>query len=565
MKTERFDPVSLEILWSRLVNITEECWVTIWRTAFSMIIGEAQDFGCELLDAKGESLAHSPRSMPVFNLTLPRAVQGLLEHFPPETLEEGDVLATNDPWVCAGHLYDVALVSPIFLSGRLVGLAGSIAHCSDVGGSLDPLNVREVYEEGIQVPPMKLFRRGSPNVDVLAMIRQNVRKGDMMMGDLQAQLAANQVGARRLLEFMDEYGLEDLSELAAVVQHRAEQAMRDAISGIPDGDYRHAVEFDAIGHRLSLPVRVTIRDDEVSVSWEGAPPQVERGGINCTLSYTAAHTAYALKCLLTPEVPSNAGDFRPIRVSAPEGSILNCRYPAPVNVRTMTGWYCAPAIFGALAPALPERVQGFTGMPAGAGTYGYATNGRSYNDHLFQGGGQGAAACCDGKSALLFPTSAANTSVEMFETRTPLLVECKELVPDSGGAGRSRGGLGQRVRLRKLRDDGQPAFVSLHPQGIEVETPGLFGGRAGRRADILLDEEGQPARRHRELGGLAELRRASQRLTIELAGGSGYGDPRQRPPQRVQSDLEEGLVTTEGLTAYGYRLSSEGQLHRDDG
>lgn len=550
MSEQPFDPVSLEILWSRLVNITEECWITIWRTAFSMIIGEAQDFGCELLDARGESLAHSPRSMPVFNLTLPRAVKGLLERFPPETLVEGDVLATNDPWICAGHLYDVALVTPVFRRGKLVGLVGSIAHCSDVGGSHDSLAVREIYEEGVQIPPIKLHKAGVPNEEVLAMIAQNVRKPDMVIGDLQAQIGSNQVGAARLVEFMDEYGLETLEVLASVVQDRADLAMRQAITAIPDGEYRHEVEFDAIGNRLSLPVAITVRGDELWVDWSGAPPQVEVGGINCTYSYTAAHTAYALKCMLTPDVPSNAGDIRAIHISAPEGSILNCRYPAAVNIRTMTGWYCAPAVFGALAKALPDRVQGFTGMPAGAGVYGYDGIGRAFNDHLFQGGGQGAGGHGDGKSALLFPTSAANTSVEMFETRTPMLVECKELIPDSGGPGRHRGGLGQRVRVRKLADDGRPALVSLHPQGIEIDTPGLFGGGPGRRGAIRLEEEGRPDLGHRQLGGLAELRRPSQRLTIELAGGSGYGIPAERSLEDLQRDLEEGYVTEPGKAAY---------------
>lgn len=179
-----FDPVTLEILWSRLVNITEECWITLWRTAFSMIIGEAQDFGCELLDARGESLADSPRSMPVFNLTLPRAVRALLERFPPETLEEGDVLATNDPWICAGYLFDLALVTPVFRRRRLVGLVGSIAHCSDISGTRDSLAVREIYEEGLQIPPIRLHRRGEPNLEVLALLSRNVRKGEMVLGDL---------------------------------------------------------------------------------------------------------------------------------------------------------------------------------------------------------------------------------------------------------------------------------------------------------------------------------------------------------------------------------------------
>jgi 5-oxoprolinase (ATP-hydrolysing) len=537
-----FDPVSLEVMWSRLVNITEECWVTIWRTAFSTIIGEAQDFGCELLDAGGESLAHSPRSMPVFNLTLPRAVKALLREFPSETLRDGDVLITNDPWICAGHLFDVALVTPVFRDGRVVALVGSIAHCSDIGGTRDYQRVREVYEEGLQIPPMKLFEAGALNRTLFSLIERNVRKSDMVLGDIYAQHGANLVAAERLLAFMDAYDLSDLEALATEVQHRAEVAMREAIGATPDGTYRARVGFDGVGDPLELAVAVHVEGDAMRVVWE-APPQLPRGGINCTLNYTAAHTVYALKCILTPDIPSNAGCFRPISVEAPEGSILNCRYPAAVNQRTQTGWYCAPAIFAALADVLPDRVQAFTGLPMGAGAYGLDGDGSVYNDHLFQGGGQGASLHGDGVSALLYPTSAGNTSIEMFETRTPLVVEEKAFIADSGGAGRHRGGLGQRVSVRKLHDDGHPALLSLHPQGMLVSTPGLHGGRAGSLARIVLERPEGPLA-DLELHGLAELRTPADRCLIEMPGGSGFGDPRERDPELVERDLREGFVTS---------------------
>ena len=548
MKNVTFDPVTLEVMWSRLINITEECWITIWRTAFSTIIGEAQDFGCELLDVGGESLAHSPRSMPVFNLTLPRAVKSLLAAFPKETLREGDVLVTNDPWMCAGHLFDVALVTPVFREGRMVALAGSIAHCSDIGGTRNHMNAREVYEEGLQIPPMKLYRGGEPNGDLLGLIRQNVRKPDMVLGDIHAQHAANRVAMHRLLDFMEEYGLDDLSGLALEVQSRAERAMREAIAAVPDGLYGSRVSFDAIDEPLQLAVEIEVEGDRMKVAWEG-PAQLPVGGINCTMNYTAAHTVYALKSILTPEIPSNAGCFKPIEVTAPDGSILNCRYPASVNMRTHTGWYCAPAIFAALASVLPDQVQAFTGLPMGAGAYGKDRNGEVYNDHLFQGGGQGASAHGDGKSALLFPTSAANTSVEMFETRTPLLVEEKALLADSGGPGKYRGGLGQRVCVRKLYDDGQPALLSLHPQGMLVATPGLFGGQAGSLAAVAFDAP-EGLRRNRDLDGIAELNRPSEVCVIEMPGGSGYGDPAERDRQAVERDLREGYITEAGKARY---------------
>ncbi|MEX2542070.1 MAG: hydantoinase B/oxoprolinase family protein [Trueperaceae bacterium] len=543
-----FDPVSLEVMWSRLVNITEECWITIWRTAFSTIIGEAQDFGCELLDADGESLAHSPRSMPVFNLTLPRAVKALLEQFPKETLREGDVLVTNDPWLCAGHLFDVALVTPVFRHGDLVALVGSIAHCSDIGGTRHYQSVREVYEEGLQIPPMKLYEAGVPNASLFALIERNVRKGEMVLGDIQAQHSANKVAMHRLLSFMEAYELNDLRALAYEVQSRAEGAMREAVAAVPDGVYRSRVKFDGHAEPLELAVSITVAGETLHVDWE-APPEQPMGGINCTMNYTAAHTVYALKCILTPDIPSNAGCFRPIEVTAPEGSVLNCVYPAAVNQRTQTGWYCAPAIFAALAEVLPERVQAFTGLPMGAAAYGRDAEGNVYNDHVFQGGGQGASLSGDGQSALLYPTSAGNTSIEMFETRTPLLVEEKAFIADSGGPGRHRGGLGQRLRLRKLFDDGQASLLSLHPQGMIVATPGLHGGQAGSLAGVALDTpEGRLE--NGELHGMAELRTPADVVTIDMPGGSGFGLPEERAPELLERDLNEGYVTEAGAARY---------------
>jgi 5-oxoprolinase (ATP-hydrolysing) len=559
--SDAFDPVSLEILWSRLINIAEECWITIWRTAFSTIIGEAQDFGCEILDADAESIAHSPRSMPVFNLTLPLAVRHLLRAFPRETLEEGDVLVTNDPWACAGHLYDLAVVTPVFRRGRLVGLVGSIAHCSDIGGTRDSLSAREVFDEGLQIPPLKLYRRGAPNEDLFAIIRANVRLGEMVLGDIQAQVSSNRVGAERLVTFMDEYGLDSLGPLARAVQDRAERAMREAIRAVPEGVYRSEIQCDGLGEPLTLPCTVVVAGDEITVDWTGAPPQLPRGGVNCTYHYTAAHTTYALKSILTPEIPSNAGCFRPLHVVAPEGSILNCRYPASVSERTHTGWYLGPAVFMALAPVLPHRVQAFTGLPIGMGAYGHDAAGRPFKDHLFQGGGQGASAHGDGKSALLYPTSAANVSVEMFESRTPLLVECKELIPDSGGAGRFRGGLGQRVRVRLREPSASPVLVDFRPHGMLVSVPGLFGGHAGARARAYV-LEGDLVREGSPEASLVELRSPAQRATIEIAGGSGYGDPRERPVEWVQADLDAGYITPAGAEAYGVAVGEDGRVRR---
>jgi 5-oxoprolinase (ATP-hydrolysing)/N-methylhydantoinase A len=535
-----FDAISLEIMWSRLINISEECWVTIWRTAFSTIIGEAQDFGCELLDARARSIAHSPRSMPVFNLTLPRAVEALFKAFPPETLANGDVLITNDPWICAGHLFDLAVVTPVYRRGTLVGLVGSIAHLSDIGGTKWSGQAREIYEEGLQLPPLKLYEAGRLNANLTAVIRANVRNPQMVWGDVLAQVGSNQVGARRLVEFMDEYGMASLEPLADEVQRRTEAAMRAAIRALPDGMYRSEVQLHSLGEAITLPCAVIVDGDELTVDWAGAPPQRPMGGLNCTYSYAAAHTVYALKSILTPDVPSNAGCFRPLHVRAPEGSILNCSYPAAVNQRTMTGWFCGPAVFRALAQVLPARVQAFTGLPVSASAYGRDAQGRFFNDHIMGGGGQGGSAHGDGSPTLMYPTSAGNVPVEMFEQRTPLLVERKELIAGSGGSGAHRGGLGQRIRFRKLYDDGLPVLMQILPHGQATAIDGLQGGGAGQ--GVGLHVEGAQISEQSGISQLITLRGIDDVITVETAGGSGFGDPRARSAAETERDLQDGYV-----------------------
>ena len=534
------DPVGLEIMWSRLITVVEEMWLTVCRTAFSLIISESQDFACDLLDPSGEPLAHSPRAMPVFNITLPLAVKSLLAKFPPHTLAPGDVLITNDPWLCAGHLFDIAIVTPVFRDSRLVGLVGTVGHVSDIGGTKDSMRAREIYEEGIQIPPMKLFKAGVPNEDLFTLIAENVRNSEQVLGDLHALVSANAVGAQRLHAFMEEYGIHDLRGLAKLVQDRAEAAMRAAIRAIPDGVYESTISNNPLGARMDFPVKVVVKGDTLEVDFAGAPPQLPQGGYNCTLNYTAAHTTYPLKCMLTPNVRGNAGCYRPFTVKAPEGSILNCRKPAAVNMRTRTGWYIAPNLFKALAPAIPDRVQANTGLPVAVFVYGRDARGRTYNDHLFMGGGQGASDKADGKSGLMWPTSAANTPIELFEARTPAVCVEKAYLADSGGPGARRGGLGQVVRFRKLSTDGQDTLAGVFPEGRFMTYPGLAGGGAG--GAVAADVSG----RDLGTGELVTLTRGDEVVSLYLAGGAGYGEARERDFDAIDRDLAEGYVTPEG-------------------
>jgi 5-oxoprolinase (ATP-hydrolysing) len=560
------DPITLEIMWSRLVNVVEEMWLTVCRTAFSLVISEAQDFACDLLDPEGETLAHSPRAMPVFNLTLPRAVKGVLARYPAETLKPGDVLVTNDPWLCAGHLFDIAVITPVFADGLLVGLMATVGNVADIGGTKDQNHTREIYEEGIQIPPMKLFDEGRRNETLVRLLAENVRASDQVLGDIDSFVAANALGAERLLAFMLAYGMRDLRALAAVVQRRSESVMRAAVSVIPDGEYFAESSNNPQGEKLRYPLELTVKGEQIHLDFSGAPPLSSQGGLNCPLNYTTAHATYPIKCMLTPQIRGNAGCHRPFTVFAPEDSILNARHPSAVGLRQRTGWYLAPSVFGALAEALPERVQANTGLPFTSNIYGHDADGRAYSDILFVGGGQGASAASDGKSALLWPTSASNTSIELFEARVPILVLEKAYIPDSGGAGRHRGGLGQRVRLRKLFNDGLSTFATVYPEGVDNPVQGLFGGKPGMTAHGRVVDSRDNILRDCGCGALVELTSDEEILEIIVAGGAGYGDPFERSSELVDRDIRLGLVSTDAAAReYGCDLKETGNSQVQSG
>ncbi len=558
------DPVSLEIMWSRLVTVAEEMWHTVCRTAFSLIISESQDFACALLDAKGETLAHSARAMPAFNLALPNAVRSLLKHYPVETLKPGDVLVTNDPWLCAGHLFDIAMVTPVFRKGKVVAVLGTVGHVGDIGGTREGMKAKEIYEEGLQIPPMKFAREGVENEDLVRLMRENIRDPEQVLGDLRSLISANETGGNRILNLMDEYGLEDLNALALVVQARSEKAMRAAIRELPDGVYRSELWYNPNGTHMRLPIRAVVSGDSIEVDYDGSPRQLPQGGINCTLSYTTAHTTYPLKCMLTPNVRSNAGCYRPFTVKAPAGSVMNCNKPASVSMRTRTGWYASPNLFTAMADAIRDRVVAATGMPSLIYMHGTRADGTAFYDYLLSGGGQGACAAHDGKGSVLFPTSAATSSIELIESRSPVLVEEKALLEDSGGPGELRGGLGCRIRVRKRDDDGVTLSVILNPEGVEVPVNGLFGGGHGALPHGCVRDLSGNELWNVGTGGVIDLETTDRVVELQIAGGSGYGEPSDRSLAAIENDVRQGYVSGEAarrIYAYEGRAAQRKQAN----
>lgn len=538
---DRFDPIGLGIVWSRLIGITDDMWTTVLRTAVSTIIGAAQDFGCEILDAEGNSVAHSNRSMPVFNIVMPTVTRAVLERHPVETMRPGDVYITNDPWLCAGHLDDIATVSPVFLGDRVVAFAVTIAHTSSIGGSLTSRTVRDVYEEGLRIPILKLYDAGKLNDAVHGFIEQNVRTPDMVLTDIEAQVTANELGARRVVALLREYGLSDLAAVATEIQAHSERAMREAIRQIPDGTYQSDVMADGLDDPIRLQCEITVSGDEMTIDYAGSDPEEPRGGINCTLTYTRAHTVYPLKCLLSPGVPANEGTFRPFTIKAPEGSILNCNVPASVGSRTRTGWHLHPLIFGALEPVMPDRVQAGNGLMHSVHVYGQQDDGRFFNAHFFAAGGRGASKGRDGIGRNCFPSSARNVAVEVFESRVPALVHDRNLRPESAGAGAWRGALGHRIEFSPLPGYKRPLSFFLNPDRLRFPPRGLAGGQDGPRTEIRLNGD---LLGPEEIGsGQITLTSVDDRFELAVPGGAGYGDPAERDQALIDADQVSGLVT----------------------
>lgn len=530
-------PLTLEILWRRMIALVDEMAATLLRTSFSTVIGAANDFGCELLDANGNGLAHATRSMPVFNLLMPSVCKAVIQKYG-DGIREGDIFICNDPWLLVGHTPDIAIVLPFFKDGVRVGFAASIAHMADIGGILDQNRARESYEEGLFIPLTRLYVGGQEVSVVLDFIHHNVRNPEMVIGDVHAQVSACHVGAQKALALLAEYGLAGFGELAHEIHTRSEAAIRAAVRALPDGVYAATTAFDELDGPLTAKLTLTVAGDQLTVDFSGSAPQHPRGGINSTLSYTTAHACYALKCALLPDVPSNEGCYAPFTIRAPAGSIFNCIRPASTMNRTKSGWYIAPLIMTALSQALPAQVFAAGGLMGAISVYGREADGRGFNASLFNAGGLGATARNDGLHTTVFPSSASNVPVELFEVAAPVLISEKELIPGSGGAGQYRGGLGQRTSVRRLPGSTAHIIVSASPHRQDPAPEGLHGGESGAPARVRLNGRWLTRLEATQLTGAYELCDGDE-LTVDTAGGGGYGPPIARDPASIARDRRD--------------------------
>ncbi len=535
---KKFDPISLEIMWNRLISVVDEAAATLVRTSFSTIVKESNDYSCVLLDAKGNSLANNTASIPSFIATLSRTMSHFLKKFPQDQWEPGDVVMTNDPWLASGHLPDITMAMPIFHKGKLVAFAGTIAHSPDIGGSVWSADTRELFEEGIRIPVMKLYCAGEPNEMLMEIIRANVRVPEMVFGDLNAQITAQTMCRNRLVEFLDETGLDDLVDLAREIHSRAERVMRKAILEVRDGVYEKTVEMDGFDEPIVIQCRITVKGDELEIDFEGSSPQIGRA-LNCVMNYTYSYATYPIKCALDPFTPKNEGSYRPISIKAPEGSILNPRVPAPVNARQIIGHMLSAAVFGALVKAIPEKIMAESGsQPTLRALFtGVGLDGEKFSSILFANGGMGARYDKDGIACTPFPTNSTCGSIEVFESTVPLLFWKKEMVRDSGGAGRFRGGIGQEIILEVISRD--PIRVSLLTDRHKHPAQGYMGGLAGMPNRIVLND-GQFIHPKSQT-----TLKPEDRLIINYAGGGGFGPPEERDPGKVEEDLAEELISHE--------------------
>lgn len=537
--SEDFDPVTLQILWSRLISVADEAAAALLRTSFSTIVRESNDFATVLMDANGDSLAENSIGIPSFVGLLPRTLRHMLEDIPVEELRPGDCLITNDPWMGTGHLLDITMAAPIFHRGRLVGFSGATSHMPDMGGAPWSADCQEIYEEGLRIHPTRFLIEGRENRDVVRFIRGNVRVPDLVMGDIHAQVNAQRVCAAQVRELLDDTGLSDLTGLSATLQDRADRAMRRAVAALPDGTWRSVTHADGWEDQPTrIECAVTVEGDRLTVDYAGTSAQIARG-LNSPMNYTYAYSVYPLKCALDPLTPRNEGSYRAITVMAPEGSILNPLHPAPCNARHLTGLFLSGAIYGCLAPIVPGQVIADSASPCPRPvTTGRDRSGARFSQVLFGAGGMGAAAGRDGLNATAFPTNSGSGSIEAYEASAPIVVWKKDLLPDSGGPGRFRGGLGQEIELEVLTDE--TVRLSLLSDRMDNPAPGLDGAAPGAPALVRLQDGTRPHPKSRS------LLRPGDRLTMHLGGGGGFGPPSDRDPDAVRLDVADGYVTPDG-------------------
>jgi N-methylhydantoinase B len=534
---KEFDPILLEVMWNRLISIVNEQAAALIRSSFTTIVREVEDLSCGIFTPDAQMVVQADTGTPGHINTMATGVKHFVARYPKDVIRRGDVLVTNDPWLCSGHRNDFTAVTPIFSGDVLIGWTATCCHSVDIGGAGFSADTHDVFEEGLGIPIVKLFEEGKPNEDVFEILKTNTRMPKPVIGDIMAQISSQDVCANKLAEFMDQYELDSIEPLAGQILDRSEKAMRTAISELPDGRYTHEVFLDGFEEPIKLVCTVSIDGSDLTVDYKGSSDQINRG-INVPFNYTHAYTSYPLKALINPDIPNNDGSFAPVKVTAPEGCILNAQFPCPVMGRHLTGHFCVAAVVGAFEKITPERTVGDAGGVYIPQWFGRTEEG-IFTNNYFCSGGMGARFNKDGIHAYTFPSNVKNSPVEVMEVVSPLFFQKKEIRNDSGGPGRFRGGCGQSISVKITNQ--YPGIISGLFERTKIPAPGRKGGGEGKLAEFIIrDKEGRERRPHpKSKHALAP----GDYVVLNLPGGGGYGPAWEREPEAVLEDVIQGYVS----------------------
>ena len=532
------DSIDFQIMWNRLIAVVEEQATTLIRTAFSTSVREAGDLSAGLFDRQGRMMAQAVTGTPGHVNAMAESVGHFIAGIGVENIFDGDVYLTNDPWMGTGHLHDITVVTPVFRRGCLVGFFASTAHVVDIGGRGFGPDGREVYEEGLLIPISKFAERGVVNDMLIRIVRANVRTPDQTVGDLYSLAACNAAGDRRLQAMLHEFGIDDLNGLSEFILTASRRATEAAIARVPAGTYRNAMVVDGFEAPIEMVVTLEAEGSRIVADFTGTSG-MSSFGVNVPEVYTRAYACYALKCAIAPEVPNNAGSLAPFVISAPEGSILAARRPAPVSVRHVLGHLVPDVVLGALHLAMPgtvpaEGASALWNIQISARPVDPDSGLPSAEILMFNSGGTGARPKLDGLSATAFPSGVSTMSVEATEHVGPIIVWRKDLRPNSGGAGTRRGGLGQVIEIGAR--EGYALWFNAMFDRVDHPARGREGGLPGAPGRVEL-ADGTPLRSKGR-----QAIPAGTRLRLSLPGGGGYGDPAGRDPAALAADLEAGLI-----------------------
>ena len=527
-----------QVMWNRLLSVVEEQGQTLVRTAFSPIVRECGDISAGVFDLEGRMMAQAVTGTPGHVNSMAESVKHFINHFPLNTMFEGDIFITNDPWMGTGHLNDFVLTTPCFKDNKIIGLFSCTSHLTDIGGLGVGPDATDIHMEGLYIPMLKLADKGVMNKTLLKLIGQNTRQPVETEGDVYSLAACNDIGCKRLVEMMKEFKIDDLKKLSDFIYDKSLSAVENEIKKIPNGVYKNSMMIDGFEKDIKLEAKLKVSDNFISVDYTGTSDK-SKFGINVPLSYTKAYTCFGLSCLVSAEIPNNAGSLKPFEIDAPIGSILNAPYPAAVCARHIIGQMLPDVVFGCLEKAIPEKVPAEGASCLWNITFRGKTDRGPNNNSLFAvtavvNGGTGARPNKDGLSATAYPSGVRGTPVEINEAVAPLLFLKKEYNPGSGGKGKFNGGLGQVIEIKSAIDEDMDLLASF--DRIKFPARGRSNGENGNAGEVSIKNK-------RKLNGKGtQVIKAGEILQIFTPGGGGLGDYSDRDKELIETDIENELI-----------------------